>query len=156
MEVYHASTVEVSKPDVHHSRSYLDFGKGFYVTTMLDQAQKYGARFTRRGKDAILNIYDLCDDISMWKTIRFEAYDEVWLDFVTECRAGRIAGDYDIIFGGIANDKVFRTVDLYFSGDISKTECLRRLIYEKPNNQICFRKQKALDECLTFKSSHTL
>lgn len=156
MEVYHASTVEVPKPDTLHSRLYLDFGAGFYVTTMLDQVQKYGARFTRRGKDAVLNTYELTDSLSMWKVIRFEAYDEAWLDFVTECRAGRTVGDYDIIFGGIANDKVFRTVDLYFAGDISKAECLRRLIYEKPNNQICFRTQKSIDECLTFKCSQKL
>ena len=50
MEVYHASTVVVDRPDTTHSRSFLDFGPGFYVTTILDQAQKYGARFSRRGK----------------------------------------------------------------------------------------------------------
>ena len=80
-------------------------------------------------------------------------YDEDWLDFVTECRAGHILGDYDIIIGGIADDKVFRTIDLYFAGDISKQECLKRLIYEKPNNQICIRSQAVLDNCLTFKQS---
>ena len=156
MEVYHASSVVVEHPDIQHSRSYLDFGCGFYMTTMLEQAQKYGARFTRRGKEAILNTYELCDDLNRWKVIRFEKYDEAWLDFVTECRAGRSVGDYDIVIGGIANDKVFRTVDLFFAGDISKEECLRRLIYEKPNNQICIRTQKVLDECLTFKSSKRL
>lgn len=56
----------------------------------------------------------------------------------------------------IANDKVFRTVDLYFAGDISKEECLRRLIFEEPNNQICIRSQQVLNECLTFKSSQRL
>ena len=58
--------------------------------------------------------------------------------------------------GRIANDKVFRTVDLYFAGDIPKEECLRRLIFEEPNNQICIRTQRVLDECLTFKSSQKL
>jgi len=48
----------------------------------------------------------------------FETYNEEWLDFVRECRSGRIQGDWDIVRGGIANDKVFRTLDLYFSGDI--------------------------------------
>lgn len=156
MEVYHASTVIVERPDTSHSRSYLDFGPGFYVTTMKDQAQKYGARFTRRGKTAILNIYELNYESENWQVLKFEKYDEAWLDFVTECRAGRVIGSFDIIIGGIANDKVFRTVDLYFAGDISKQECLRRLIYEEPNNQICIRNQKVLEECLTFKSSEQL
>lgn len=151
MEVYHASSVIVEHPDTKHSRNYLDFGSGFYVTTMLEQAQKYGVRFTRRGRKAIINTYELSDDFTKWKVIKFEHYDEKWLDFVTESRAGRTVGEYDIVIGGIDNDKVFRTVDLYFAGDISKEECLQRLIFEKPNNQICIRNQRVLDECLTFK-----
>lgn len=151
MEVYHASSVIVEHPDTKHSRNYLDFGSGFYVTTMLEQAQKYGVRFTRRGRKAIINTYELSDDFTKWKVIKFEHYDEEWLDFVTESRAGRTVGEYDIVIGGIANDKVFRTVDLYFAGDISKEECLQRLIFEKPNNQIYIRNQRVLDECLTFK-----
>lgn len=64
MEVYHASTVVVESPDTTHSRAFLDFGPGFYVTTLQEQAVKYGARFTNRGKEAILNIYELADDLS--------------------------------------------------------------------------------------------
>ncbi len=156
MKVYHTSPVIVENPDIAHSRDFLDFGSGFYVTTMLNQAQKYGDRFIRRGKDAILNIYELADDITAWKVIEFKHYDEAWLDFVTECRAGRTVGDYDVVIGGIANDKVFRTVDLYYAGEINKEECLRRLIFEEPNNQICIRTQRVLDECLTYKSSQRL
>ena len=156
MEVYHASTVVVDSPDTTHSRDFIDFGPGFYVTTLQDQAVKYGARFINRGKNAILNIYELADDLSKWKFITFKQYDEAWLDFVTECRQGRVVGNYDVIIGGIANDKVFRTIDLYFAGDISKEECLRKLVFEKPNNQICIRSQQVLNECLTFKNSQRL
>ena len=34
MKVYHASSMVVSSPDTLHSRLYLDFGPGFYVTTI--------------------------------------------------------------------------------------------------------------------------
>ena len=156
MKVYHASTVDVESPDTKHSQAFLDFGPGFYVTTLQEQAVKYGARFTYRGKEAFLNTYELADDLSQWKIIEFKHYNDAWLDFVTECRRGKIIGDYDIVIGGIANDKVFRTVDLYFAGDISKEECLRRLIFEEPNNQICIRTQQVLNECLIFKSSQRL
>ena len=156
MEVYHASTVIVESPDSTHSRAFLDFGPGFYVTPLKEQAVKYGARFTNRGKASVLNTYELADDLSPWKVIEFKRYDEAWLDFVTECRQGRVVGDYDFVIGSIANDKVFRTVDLYFAGDISKEECLRRLIFEAPNNQICIRSQQVLNACLTFKSSQRL
>ena len=34
MKVYHASSVIVKHPDTAHSCPYLDFGAGFYVTTL--------------------------------------------------------------------------------------------------------------------------
>lgn len=90
---------------------------------------------------------------SSYSLKEFEKYDEEWLDFVVACRKGNVVGDYDIIQGGIANDKVFRTVDLFFAGDITKEEALRRLLFEIPNNQLCVRSQKLLDNCLVFKES---
>lgn len=47
-------------------------------------------------------------------------------------------------------------LDLYFAGDIGKHDALRRLVYEKPNYQLCFRTQQAIDQCLTFIASHKL
>lgn len=52
MRVYHASMVRVEHPDVFHSRKFLDFGQGFYITTLREQAIKYAQRFLRRGKEA--------------------------------------------------------------------------------------------------------
>lgn len=59
MKVYHASSMVVSSPDSIHSRPYLDFGPGFYVTTIERQVVDYGQRFIRRGRESWLNIYDL-------------------------------------------------------------------------------------------------
>ena len=156
MKVYHASSVIVEHPDTEHSRSFLDFGSGFYITTLEQQAIEYGQRFLRRGREAWLNVYELKDNLDEWQVLSFDAYDEAWLDFVSECRAGRTQGNWDIVRGGIANDKVFRTLDLYFSGDIGKQDALRRLVYEKPNYQLCFRTQQAIDQCLTYVESRKL
>lgn len=142
MKVYHASSVTVERPDTEHSRSFLDFGPGFYVTTLEQQAIEYGQRFLRRGREAWLNVCELSDNLEGWQVLSFDAYDESWLDFVSECRAGRTQGDWDIVRGGIANDKVFRTLDLYFSGDIGKQDALRRLVYEKPNYHFVFARSK--------------
>ncbi len=85
------------------------------------------------------------------KTLAFEAYDEQWLDFVAACRMENDRyKEYDLITGGIADDRVFSTLDLYFSNQMSKEEALKRLIYEKPNQQMCFVSQRAIDSCLTF------
>lgn len=47
MRLYHTSTVVVERPDIYHSREYLDFGKGFYLTSLPEQAEKYGQRYLR-------------------------------------------------------------------------------------------------------------
>lgn len=40
MIVYHGTVGKIEKPDVKHSKRYLDFGKGFYLTSFEHQAKK--------------------------------------------------------------------------------------------------------------------
>ena len=155
MKLYHSSTIKVEDPDLDHSRDYLDFGKGFYLTSLKEQAVLYAERFILRGRTAIMNEYELHEDLSRLKVKVFEAYDEEWLDFILSCRKGKDATDYDVVIGGIANDKIFKTIDLYFTGDISKEEALNRLKYEKPNNQYCLRTTRAL-AFMSFTSSEEI
>ena len=67
------------------------------------------------------------------KVLKFDAYSEEWLDFILNCRSGKDNTDYDIVIGGVANDKIFNTVELFFDGLIDKTEAIGRLRCEKPN-----------------------
>ncbi len=156
MIVYHSSTIKVEHPDIRFSRRFIDFGKGFYVTHLRDQAVKYANRFLDRGQNAFLNTYELNTDWKTFNVKRFEKYDSEWLDFVADCRKGNPVTQYDIIEGGIANDKVFTTVDLYFSDWITKDEALKRLRYEKPNWQICLCTQEIMDKCLKFIESEEI
>lgn len=140
MKVYHGSWIEVSVPDLKHSRTDVDFGKGFYVTPIREQAVKWCGRFKRRGKQGIVTSY-IFDDcaIQNLNVLKFDSYSEEWLDFILNCRREKDSSDYDIVMGGVANDKVFNTVELYFDHLIDKKEAINRLKYEKPNMQICFR-----------------
>ncbi len=146
MILYHGSYMKIEKPDLVHSRRNVDFGPGFYTTPMREQAVKWCEKFKRRGKEGVLSTYhfDKSEDESI-KTLIFDAYSEQWLDFILNCRRGTDATDYDVVIGGVANDKVFNTVELFFDGLIDKAEAINRLRYEKPNLQICFRTQKALE-----------
>ena len=156
MRLYHASSVIVEYHDTIHSREYLDFGRGFYLTSLHEQATKYAERFLRRQKDAWLNVYELEEDLNGWNILRFNQYDKAWLDFVAACRSGKPTEDYDMIVGGIANDRVILTLDLYFAGEINQEEALKRLIFEKPNIQYCIRSDKMLQQCLTYIESKKL
>ena len=59
MRLYHASAVIVERPDVYHSREHLDFGRGFYLTVLRHQAEKYARRFLFRSGKAYINEYIL-------------------------------------------------------------------------------------------------
>mgnify|MGYP006328863893 FL=1 len=154
MKLYHSSNVVVEFPDTLHSRNYLDFGRGFYLTSLYEQAVRYAQRFKRRGQQAWLNTYEFSfDDDSQWKIMKFDSYDEQWLDFVAQCRDGKDVGDYDMVIGGIANDRVILTLDRYFTHEISQEEALGLLRFEKPNIQYCIRTERMLRECLTYINS---
>ena len=155
MILFHGSDREIAKPDVVHSRKEVDFGAGFYTTPIEEQARNWCKKFARRGKQGIVSVYML-DEMAFENCCikRFAAYSEEWLDFVSQCRSGQYESDYDIVIGGVADDRVFDTIELYFEHLISRTEAIGRLEMEKPNLQICFRRQEVLDRYLKFERSY--
>lgn len=157
MIVYHGSCEPVIHPDICHSRKAVDFGPGFYVTPIYEQARQWAEKFRFRNMDSYVSHYLLDEKcFSDSKVLKFDTYSDEWLMFVMNCRQEKDIGDYDIILGGVADDKVFNTLELYFDGLIDKTEALRRLKYEKPNLQICLRTQKILDGYLRFEGYEAL
>ena len=156
MIVYHGTVEKIEKPDVKHSKRYLDFGKGFYLTSFEQQAKKWALRKAlRQEKKAFVNVYELKDDLKKYRVLSFEKENEKWLDFVCACRRGEeLNQEYDIIIGSVANDDVFKTVDMYFRGLWDKEKVLNELRYYKMNDQICIVNKKTLDEVLEFKKSY--
>lgn len=155
MIVYHGSTEIINKPDVIHSKKYLDFGKGFYITTFENQAKKWAVRKgMRQEKPAIVNVYELSEEWDDYKVLSFEKENEKWLDFVCACRKGQpLNKEYDIIIGNVADDDVFKTVDMYFRGLWDKEKVLGELRYYKLNNQIYIVNQETLNQLIVFKSA---
>lgn len=157
MLIYHGSYLQVVYPDISHSRPRVDFGPGFYTTPLLEQAQKWCQKFKRRGKDGIISRYVLNEKAyEESKILEFNSYTEEWLDFILSCRSGNDTSDYDIVIGGVANDRVFNTIELYFDHLIDKREAIKRLRYEKANLQICLRNQNTIDQYLRFEGSEQI
>lgn len=153
--LYHGSTDIVERPLVSIGRKDLDFGPGFYLTPLHEQASQWAKRTMtiRKATQAIVNVYEftLPTDCNIK---RFDAYDKEWLDFIVDSRKGKCPWEgYDIIEGGVANDRVIDAVEAYINGYADVEHTLRQLVYHKPNYQICILNQQIADEYLQFKSN---
>lgn len=155
MIVYHGSAEVVEIPDVKHSYRPLDFGRGFYVTTVREQAERWARRkAVIMGKDkAIVNLYQMSNDVGELMVKTFDEDMSEWIDFVCKCRnGGQDYLEYDLIFGKVANDKVFRVVDMYQTGIWDKERALREIRVYPSYDQAAFITQKAIDSLLKFES----
>lgn len=151
MILYHGSYLPIPLPDVRHSRSNVDFGKGFYTTPLLEQAEKWSKKFIPSEHKAVISRYQFDEKaLQVCKVLRFDSYSESWLDFIMQCRRGNDHSHFEIVMGGVANDKVFNTIELFFQGLIEKKEAIKRLRYEKPNYQVVFRSQAVLERYLQY------
>ncbi len=157
MIVYHGSNQPIECPDVLRSRPRVDFGAGFYVTPLWDQAVSWARRFKQAGQTAFITEYTLDEEaLSLSRALRFDAYSEEWLDFIIQCRSGKKVEDWDVIMGGVANDRIFDIIQLFFDGLIDKAMVIERLKYHQPNYQICLRTQAVIDQYLHFSGSRDI
>lgn len=154
MIVYHGSNMIVKEPKILTPNRFLDFGAGFYTTTNYNQAINFAGKVTMRKKSgrSNVNIYELDESIfNEVNVINFESADEAWLDFVSDNRSGidKTIG-YDLICGPVANDDVYQTFILYFTGVYTKEQTIEALKVKKLYNQYVFTTERALS-FLTFK-----
>ena len=154
MKLYHGSSEIVEKPLVSKGRKNLDFGHGFYMTNMREQAENWAKLIsTRKGprSKAILNIYDFEAENLNVKRLFFPEYSQDWLEFIVSSRKGGSPWQgFDVVEGGVANDRVIDTVEDYMAGIITVEQALGQLKYKKINHQICILNQTVLDKCLKF------
>lgn len=152
--VYHGSLLTVKQPIAKAGRENLDFGQGFYVTDIKEQAERWAFRIGRQQKRVpLLNIYqlDLERTTTQFSYLKFPNYDEEWLDFIVKSRKGQKPwAKYDIVEGGVANDRVIDTVEAYMNGMMTVEMALGQLSQHQPNNQFCLLSQPLIDQCLKF------
>ena len=129
MILYHGSYLAIENPDLLHSRPNLDFGKGFYLTSIREQAVKWCGKFVKRGKQGVISNYIFDEELfQRLKVLRFDSYSEDWLEFILACRSGKDSSDYDAVCGGIANEKPNMQIALRTDAVLT---CLRYMGCEK-------------------------
>lgn len=155
MLMYHGSYTSVPMPLTGVGRRELDFGPGFYVSLLREQAERWAKRVcvVRAADTPTISTYEF-DESAMSNGIRvlqLEHYDQEWLDFIVRSRRGEEPWkDYDIIAGGVANDQVIDTVEDYFANRITAEQAIGQLRFAQPTHQICIRSQAIVDKYLRF------
>ena len=149
MILYHGSDVAVREPILLKIQRDLDFGKGFYTTSDLDQACKWAKRTAMRLKlqKSYVSVYKMDDEkLLSLRVLRFDKANEDWLRFVAANRKGTIATDqWDLICGPVANDQTMPVIDLFLDGMYDEKEAIKRLLPQKLKDQYTFKTWKAIE-----------
>ena len=153
MKVYHGSSVKIETIDLSKGGLLRDFGRGFYVTKFLQQAEiwakrKGGAQKNKGFVTEFVFFESAFLETDHYKTLRFNDYSDEWLAFVVDNRKNETQTnlhDYDIVEGPVANDDIVTRIDVYLDGAISKAEFIEELKFKHTaSHQIAFCTQKSL------------
>lgn len=152
MKLYHGSLQIVSHPKILQPNRQLDYGNGFYTTTSEKQAKDWVRRkLNEKAGNGYVNVYEWDEESSAGlQILRFETPSEDWLDFVMNNRT--IIGyqhPYDIVYGPVANDRVYAAFALYEQHFIDKVGLIKELRTYKLIDQLLFHTERSLSS-LTF------
>ncbi len=150
MILYHGSNIEVKNPDLKISTRTRDFGRGFYLTSSLEQATSWAKHRTYQrekvGKPTI-SIYELNEEgFHNLNVKKFDGANEEWLEYITLNRTSKeiIDDPYDIVIGPVANDSTAPVINLYLSGVISEDIAIENLKTYVLKDQYTIKTEKAL------------
>ena len=75
----------------------------------------------------------------------FGSASEAWFDFIIANRRSTWQGKkYDIIYGPVANDTIYRTLIAFETGELSKSETIARLKIRELFDQMTFVSERSL------------
>lgn len=159
MLLYHGSNTDIKSISLAMCRPYKDFGKGFYLTELKEQAAKMAARVSKiYGGKPIINIYEISDEFIENTTLnirRFaDAPSEEWARFVmnnrnrsftnhasAECN---LDNKYDIVVGPVADDDMAMLFRQYQSDLITFENLISGMTFRKTTNQYSFHTERAI------------
>ncbi len=151
MRLYHGTNVEFDVIDISKSNRFKDFGRGFYLTDIYQQAADLSIKRTQReGGIPTIMEYEFDEKIineSSLKVMFFESPTAEWAEFIYKNRNRKTPEyehEYDIVIGPIANDGVAYLLDRYEEGSFTIKQLARQLKYKKLNRQYLFKTPKAI------------
>lgn len=159
MILYHGSNTDIKTIDLTMCRPYKDFGRGFYLTTLQEQAERMAKRVARiYGGTPIVNAYDFDETILSSSRLNILDFDDIpsekWARFVMNNRSRsfydersqecNLGNKYDIVVGPIANDDMAVLFRQYENDMISFQTLVDGMKYRETTNQYSFHTERAI------------
>jgi len=141
--LYHGSNVEIETINLDKCSPYKDFGKGFYLTDIKEQAKQMAVRRTRiagEGKPTV-TAYSFDERLLENSSLQVKLFDtpsKEWALFILANRKGLMQPVYDIVIGPIADDGVVFQLERYMHRLITLDTLVEELTYRKLNRQYFF------------------
>lgn len=149
MKLYHGSLERVEKPRIIKPSRTLDYGFGFYTTSSYEQAERWVKRKKAENVTiGYINEYEF-EECSLQnpalKVLLFKEPSSEWVDFVMLNRMDASYNHtYDLIYGPVANDKVYAAFALFENGFLNKEGLILELKAYKLIDQILFHTERSL------------
>lgn len=162
MILYHGSNIDIKTISLKKCKPFKDFGKGFYLTDMKEQAEKMAVRVVKiYGGNPVINIYEIDDAFREIAELTVKDFgnetSEEWAKFVMNNRSRKLLpsenilsnhdNKYDIVIGPVADDNMALLFRQYENKMIDFKTLLDGMIYKKTSSQYSFHTEKAI-QCL--------
>lgn len=153
IELYHGTNIDFTQIDLGKCRPNKDFGQGFYLTDIYEQARGMAIRrceFEENGTP-IVQTYKFDESLLRKDLLKIKIFENVsteWAEFILINRKARGVKmhDYDIVVGPVADDGVVFQLNLYMQHLISMETLVKELTFKHLNKQYFFGTQRAIDK----------
>ena len=156
--MYHGSNIEILEIDFALCRPYKDFGKGFYVTEIREQAEMMARRVSRiYGGSPCVTAFTFDDRALLDKALNiriFENPTEDWALFVINNRNRKfkdifsmecnLDNKYDLVIGPVANDDLALLFRQFSNQLIDLDVLVKGMKFKKLTNQLSFHTHRAI------------
>ncbi len=151
MKLYHGSNTAIEAIDFNKCKPFKDFGRGFYLTEIEEQAVLMARRTASiYGGEAIVTVFEFNKTAvlgnSKLSVKHFEEPNEEWALFVMNNRSRtheHPIHEYDIVIGPVADDTIATLFRNFDDGIIDLPTLVSGLKYKKISSQYFFHSQKA-------------
>ena len=149
MKLYHGSNVVIEKIDLAKCKPYKDFGQGFYLTEIKEQAFEMAKRTAKiYGGNPVVNEFEF-DELALGN-LNVKCFDEPseeWALFVMANRSKNNVHPthmFDIVIGPVANDTIATLFRNFDDGIIDLSMLVNGLRYKKISSQYFFHSAVAI------------